>query len=773
MRNPLQKRLLRELRSDIGKYAVIFLLLVLSISEISGFLVAAESMIAAYRESFDKYNIEGGNFTAEEKMSSRRIRAAEELGITVYELFYSDQKADGGQTIRLFSVRNEINLACLMDGRYPEAENEIALDRMFADNNGLRCGDAIGIGGKTWSVTGLVAMSDYSTMFENNNDMMFDAKMFGVSMITPEAFSKIGSDELVYRYAWKYDQFPATEADEIEVSNALAADLNRIVPLTGFIPRYANQAIMFTGEDITSDRAGMAMFLYIMIVIIAFVFTVTISNTIVKESGVIGTLRAMGYTRGELLRHFMTLPAVVSLIAALVGNVLGYTVLKNLNADLYYDSYSLPTYVTRWNANAFFETTLIPLGLMIVINFLILSVRLRLSPLQFLRRNLSRRKRSRALRLPRFLPFFSRFRLRIFFQNISNYVLLLVGILFANILLMFGLMFPDVLQNYQDSIGDNLLAPYQYVLQLPAGAVDEDNKLSSILEMLYFQSEVETENEDAEKFSAYTLKTEKTAWIKDDEVLLYGIVPESRYVDLRLQEGDVYISESFAEKEMLSPGDTFTMKEVYEDDTYEFTVTGIYPYFGALCIFMPQEELNEKFDLGEDTFTGYFSTTPITDISLKYIGQEIDLEALTKVSRQLNISMGGMMKIVDVFAVIMFVIMIYLMSKIIIEKNAQSISMTKILGYTNGEISRLYIMVTTIFVLAVMVLSIPVVSAAIQWLFTVIIRMEMSGWIPFRISRSVYLTIVLLGSVSYLVIAYLEYRKVRGVPMGDALKNVE
>lgn len=69
----------------------------------------------------------------------------------------------------------------------------------------------------------------------------------------------------------------------------------------------------------------------------------------------------------------------------------------------------------------------------------------------------------------------------------------------------------------------------------------------------------------------------------------------------------------------------------------------------------------------------------------------IDLESLTKVSRQLDVSMGSMMGLVDAFAVLMFMILIYLLSKIIIEKNAQSISMVKILGYSNREISRLYI----------------------------------------------------------------------------------
>ena len=63
MRNPLWKRLPRELKSDFGKYIVIFLFMTLTIGFVSGFLVADDSMLAAYDESFEKYNIEHGNFT--------------------------------------------------------------------------------------------------------------------------------------------------------------------------------------------------------------------------------------------------------------------------------------------------------------------------------------------------------------------------------------------------------------------------------------------------------------------------------------------------------------------------------------------------------------------------------------------------------------------------------------------------------------------------------------------------------------------------------------
>ena len=61
-RNVLKKRFFRELKREFGKYLVIFLFLVGSIGFVSGFLVASNSMLAAYDESFTKYRVEDGNF---------------------------------------------------------------------------------------------------------------------------------------------------------------------------------------------------------------------------------------------------------------------------------------------------------------------------------------------------------------------------------------------------------------------------------------------------------------------------------------------------------------------------------------------------------------------------------------------------------------------------------------------------------------------------------------------------------------------------------------
>ena len=92
-----------------------------------------------------------------------------------------------------------------------------------------------------------------------------------------------------------------------------------------------------------------------------------------------------------------------------------------------------------------------------------------------------------------------------------------------------------------------MLAKYQYMLEVPVSAMS-GNKLDSMLELLQFSyGTKKTDNEDAEVFSAYSLETLPSKY-KTDEVILYGIQPDSKYVDVDLIDDDgVYISSAYAE----------------------------------------------------------------------------------------------------------------------------------------------------------------------------------------------------------------------------------
>lgn len=760
MKNPLIKRLPREFTGEIAKYIVIFIFMTAVIGLISGFLIADGSMLDTYNKSFDKYNIENGNFELYSKADDKLIDRLEEENVTIYENFYKEETVkvhnneklseDDQSVIRFYINRKDIDKVDVMEGRLAEDINEIAIDRMYAVNNSIKVGDTINAGGRILKVTGYVALSDYSCLFSDNSDTMFDSVKFGVGVVSESCFEEYDDTHIHYVYSWKYDNEPADDIEEKEMADDFMKVISNNAILTNYIPGYLNQAIHFTGDDIGSDRAMMIVLLYVVIVIMAFVFAVTTNNTIFKEANVIGTLRASGYTRGELLAHYILLPIIVTIIGALVGNILGYTVFKNIFVNTYYESYSLTTYTTLWNAEAFLLTTIVPFVIMVVINVLIIGYRLRLSPLKFLRKDLAVRKKKKAVRLPGF-KFFNRFRLRIIIQNMPNYITLFIGILFANILLIFGLMMSPLLAHYQNEIQDKLIAQHQYVLKVP----------------------IEVDNDEAEKYCAKTLST-IDGRLKSEDVLIYGAANNSRYIDINsneLKPGEVYVSNGYAEKFRINKGDKITLKEKYEDKEYTFTVKGMYDYPSSFAIFMSDDYFKDIFDKAEDYYSGYLSSEKL-DIDEKYVATEITLDDLTKVSRQLDRSMGTSFELVKIFAVVLFAVLMFLLTKLIVEKNSTSISMVKILGYSNREISRLYVTSTTIVVVISVIINIMLSVVIMNWLFRVFME-QMSGWISCYYAPYVFVLMFVLNVGVYALISVFMMYKIKKIPMDEALKNVE
>ncbi|MEE1217619.1 MAG: FtsX-like permease family protein [Agathobacter sp.] len=756
IKNPLIKRIPKEIIGDWKKYLVVFLFLVLTIGFVSGMYVANDSMLTSADEGVSKYKQEDGHFELKDKADSELVKAIEsgavktapdekdsdsdKTPVTLYENFYrnenEDYNADGKKdgTIRVYTKTEDINLACLIEGSFPQNENEIAVDRMHADNVGMKVGDTIKVSGKEFKVSGLIAYVNYSTLHEKKTDMMFDAIKFDVAMVTNEGFERLNKS-IHYAYAWKYEDEPADD-----------------------IPRYSNPAINFATDDMGSDKAMGGVLLDILIVIIAFIFAVTISNTIANESSAIGTLRASGYTKGELVRHYLSMPVIVTFLAAVVGNILGYTVFKDVVVGMYYNSYSLPTYHTIWNPGAFVKTTLAPVIIMLVVNLIVIIRMMQHTPLQFLRHDLKKTKRKKAMRLPKW-SFMSRFRLRIMFQNVANYLILFVGIFFIMVMLAMAVGMPDTLDYYKKNTDSMMFAKYQYVLK---SYVDADGNV------------LETDNSDAEKFDMTSLLRRTDEF--DEEVSVYGVETDSAYVKLKgldsLKDNEVYISDSFADKYGIKPGDTIKLDAQYEKKTYKFKVKGTYDKSQSIAVFMPIEHFADTFDFADGRFSGFLSDTKIKDIDESNIATTITIRDITKMADQLDHSMGSYMQYFQVLCILLSAVMIYLLTKLIIEKNETAISMTKILGYDNREIASLYLVSTSIVVVISDIISV-VLGAKVMDIVWRIMLQTFSGWFSFHMTPVGYVKMFVFVLIGYLIVTVFDFRRIKRIPMDMALKNVE
>ena len=291
----------------------------------------------------------------------------------------------------------------------------------------------------------------------------------------------------------------------------------------------------------------------------------------------------------------MTMPVLVTLLSAIIGNILGYTCFKKVVINMYYNSYSLPTYKTYWTSQAFIITTVIPVIMMFVINFVGITRMLRFSPLKFLRHDLKMRNKKKAVRLPKW-KFLSRFRTRILLQNLPNYVVLFLGVGFVMLMLAMAVGFPDSLNEYQKNVTDMMFAKYQLIL---TDMEDEDGNI------------IETTTKTAEKFAMKGLRYESGNYTED--ISIYGVEKNSKYVYglPELTGNEVCISTTFAEKYKLSVGDTFTLNEKYDNDSYELKVVDIYDYMGGLTVFLPIENYRGLLGEDDDYFTGYMADEEI------------------------------------------------------------------------------------------------------------------------------------------------------------------
>lgn len=750
MRDSLNKRTFRQLKEEFGKYFIIFLFFVLMIGGVSGFVVAGDSLIDSYDESFEKYNVEDGNLEFALEPEDSLLKDIEESNdITLYKNYYKDEEtSDFDSTLRIYGERNEIDKLDLIEGDFPSADDEIAIDRLYAQNHDLKSGCELNITGKTLKVSGIVAFTDYSCLYEKPSDMMFDNDSFGVGTMTDNGFGSISENHIHYNYSWKYDTPPADDTEAQDMAEDMIGDISKRAVMQNFIPAYSNQAIKFAGSDMKGDRTSVIVFLCISMLILAFIFVVTTESTIAKESCVIGTLRASGYTRGEIIWHYMKLPVITLFVGALAGNVLGYTLLEKYMASAYLMSYSLTKYKVLFNANAFVLTTAMPMVIMILINFIALAAKMNLSPLKFLRRDLSRRKKKKAFRLNTKIPIMTRFRLRIFFQNISGYLVIIFGVLFGYAILFFGQMFGPMLDNFKNDVTENMIADYTYVLRMP----------------------VESKYQNAEKGALASLKTLGGKY-KAEEVSIYGVSTDSSFVKLA-GSGGVTVSTAYMHKYGLETGDTITLKEKYGDKEYDMKIAGSFDQPASIAVYMELDRFNEMFDNDEGYFNIYFSNSKIEDIDEKLILTKITVDDMTKTSRQLERSMGSLMSVFQLFGVLMFVMVIYLLAKLIIEKNTQSISMTKILGYYNNEINGLYIHTTTIVSLLAMAATLPLVDRLIAGVFKIVF-MNYSGYFEYSTDPMVMIKCFVIGVISYSLIAFVMNFKVKHIDLAEALKNVE
>lgn len=747
MRNPLHKSLKKEFLRNRSRYISLSLVLILMIGVVTGFLSVAYSAKELLIKDQISSKVEDGQLALRDRMDVKTKTKLEALGLKVYEQFYTEQSVSRNTMVRVYRKRFDINRATLHEGRMPNKQTEIALDRLFALKNGYNIRDTIRMSGKSMTITGLISVPDYTSLIQKNSDMMMDPIHFGIAIVTDTGFQTLSTDRIVYSYSYYLDD---RELNDFQKQKR-ADDIQEIciregAVLENLLTAQMNQAISFLPNDMGSDIPMVQTLLYIILMILAFIFVVISQTMIEEQASVIGTLLASGYTRRELLQHYMMLPTILIIVSAGIGNLIGYTLFPNLFTDMYYSNYCLPPLSIQPVWEALLSTTVMPFIFMMLILYVLLKRRLRLSPLRFLRKDLRRHRQRRYIPLHG-SSFFQRFRIRIILQNKGSYLVLFLGIIFASFLLMFALILTPSMEQYIRNLEADTRCDYQYLLKAPVQA-------------------------DGEKVTLTSLKAYYVGGDLDLDVTLYGLGPNSGYyTDMTLSSDpkSIVISSDFASKMSLQVGDAITLRNPYRDKAYSFTIQDIYPYNAGFSAYMPRNQLNQLLHEDHTYFNGYLSNQPL-DIEEAYVQSVVTRSDLVKINEQMTQAFSQLLPVLTSVSIAIYLVVLYILTRLVTDRNAISMSFLKVMGYTAKEIRSLYLHATTLVVLASLTAALPLCNIALRYLMKFAF-MKFTGNLSVYIPGYVYFLVFVTGGVAYLFIKALLTRRIEQMELGYALKE--
>jgi putative ABC transport system permease protein len=770
----INKRVKRELKENIVRYIGLFLLVLLGVSIIIGFAASTDSINHTVDQAADRNLLEDGHFQTKSELSMEKLSQLRELGIVVNKELYIDYKLNENQTIRLFKEREDLNQISIVKGKDIKNDGEILIDKHFGEKNSYRVNDYITIENLEYKVVGYGITPDYTLVIDKISNLLADPQLFGIGFLNENDFyqlvkdknserktltqstsvtSSLQADESTlvnYGYSFRYNDTKLSDEQRKDIDASIKELVSEETMLTSFYKTDDNPRTTSYREDIAINKQVAVVLGVVLLLIIAFIFGLSVLHIIDKESAVIGALYSLGYVKKDIIRHFMILPVAITTVASILGTVLGFLTFTYLAADSSYEYFSYPNLKIAYEPYLFIFGIVSPILITTVINYLMLSKRLKLTPLRLLRKDI-KKDSFRNVKLHH-LKFINKFRLRIFLREIRNNITLFIGILFATYLLLMGLGVQDSIRYYVQDVSEHSVSQYMYILRQPVD-ITEDTKV----EEAYLK-----------ELSIYYKDLEK-----DVGLSIVGIPSQSQFINLTIPstEEGIYISNAVSKKFNLNRGDLITLSDTNSGKEYEIRVIGTYDYPEGLYCFMNIDVLRNLMKQDKGYYNIVYSDSEL-DIDRSNVISCITPNQLKDTANNMSEMMMSMIILLISLAVVIYIIVMYLLLKMIIDKSSNHISLIKIFGYQSKEINKLYLGSIFYTVLLSVIISIPIDITILKVIWPFCIS-NIQGFIFIKIQPITYLIIIGFAMVCYLVTNVLLKMHLRKVSLGLILKDRE
>ena len=353
---PINRRLKRELKKNFAKYFFIGLVLFMGITIISAFFTATDGIVSTIESQQSDCNIENANVTLVSQLSDDNISRLHEIGINDLEdTSYCDVTAldDSDYTMRVFRVRDSVDKLSLIEGELPANDKQIVLESKTASAKDLSVGDEIDVDGKNYTLSGIVAVVDYNNVLQTVSSGVSNLKTFGLGFVSKQAFDGLDSAKMTIQYS-------LTAEDEQSIDDAYNYLMDEEIAVN-ILKQSDNPRIKSISDKTNTLKAEVTLISVVFVLLMVFIFYAMTSASVEKDSNLIGTFFSMGYTRWEIIQHYVRLPLIITLIGSVLGMITGSLLFAEPIGKITYSTYSLPTFSGKVNLYLIIMCCVIPL----------------------------------------------------------------------------------------------------------------------------------------------------------------------------------------------------------------------------------------------------------------------------------------------------------------------------------------------------------------------------------------------------------------------------
>ena len=493
------------------------------------------------------------------------------------------------------------------------------------------------------------------------------------------------------------------DAAEQELADA-QEDIDNIEPPDWFVmDRTKNFGVVSFASDADRIDAIASFFPFIFFLVAALVALTTMTRMVEEERMLIGTFKALGYSRARITSKYL----IYAALAAGAGSVIGIAVLSQVLPWVIMEAYSIVYYVPRGAMPIDWPIALAAAGLGIGITLLATwaaaAATLRETPAALMQPPAP--KAGKRILLEHIGPLWRHlsFSWKVTFRNIFRYkrrlVMTVIGIAGCTALLLTGL-------GLQNSINDIIDVQYGELVNYNVVIADDDRAAADALLADTDSLPVAVRATEASMIAQGTDGTEAMTTIvapSDPAAFkeLWHFRIREGHEEVALADAGAVVTEKLATKLGLGVGDAIVFAE--QDDlgnatatTYSVPVAGIIENYIGDYAFMTPETYERTFGEEADNLTVYARAT--TDEGERQALSEalratgaVDTVAFNDEVidsyKQMLRSVNMVVVVLVVAAAALAFIVLYNLTNINITERAREIATLKVLGFTPREVN--------------------------------------------------------------------------------------